>query len=163
MKRLLCLSVVLTGLMVVPSVSFARLGETEDNIVKRYGEPFEVMQQRPDRMWLLSPAEKVLKFKTRAFAVSVYIMDGRSAVEAYTFTKDLSGSTDPAVQAILRENVAGDAKWSEVPNPEEVDSSFKCLWVLEAGPDAASATISHNKPASMELKTKKFADARERK
>ena len=72
---------------------FAVLGETEAEILKRYGKPDHIGLP-PE---VLPPAEKILVFDKPGVLISVYMWRGRSATEMFSFS-DQSGENSPVAQ-----------------------------------------------------------------
>lgn len=129
---------------------FAVLGETEAEIVKRYGEPDQVALP-PD---VHPPAEKILAFLEPGVTITVYMWRGRSASEMYFF-EDARGEKSPVAQNLekaktlfLDANAAG-GKWV-AQRPEVMRPDMVFWWdrsdgkatasVPKASPDLLSVT-----------------------
>jgi hypothetical protein len=87
MRRIVCLSAFV--LLASSFTVFARLGETEKQIAARYGEPVETL---PDNKGV----DKVLKYKTKAYIITVSYLQGVS-VDEWLMKRGNTEDTDKIV------------------------------------------------------------------
>ena len=89
----------------------AAIGETKQELVKRFGTPDETLNGSEKTQ----PAEsRFTWFKQKGYqAVFVYIIDGRSAFEFYILEQDATGPNDPLLTTLL-EASAGGEEWKPV-------------------------------------------------
>jgi hypothetical protein len=101
--------------------AFAALGETEEEINKRYGAP--AVRRSEGRR--LAPAEEVLIWDTPHGLMSASFMGGKSHREVYLIKDGIAGMDDPAVAAILEANAAG-GEW-------QVNDGAKAAYNMKQG------------------------------
>jgi len=109
---------VLACLAVTGQTALAVLGETEAELVKRYGKPSAAVAKD-----VSAPAEKVLKFTTPAFDVSVFLLEGKSIREVHVLKQNITGEEDPAVARILQANADGE-RWLWISDLFFLPTSF---------------------------------------
>lgn len=142
----------LAWLAVTCQTALADLGETEAELVKRYGKPTEVVGRSPD----IAPAEKILRFKTRDFHVSVAMLKNRSAAEHYTFGQAISGPDDKRVDSVLKAHV-GDGPIMPAPDPSLIGEDYKYVWVIVRGKaGTSSAAVRKDNLNKLELQTNEY-------
>ncbi len=96
------------------TMTFARLGETEPELVKRFGAPVlreTHMVAFQGRTYVLGPA---LVFKTQDWRITCDLVDGRCARIHYTKVGDW---TDEQFETVRNANAQG-LKWRETSKPE---------------------------------------------
>lgn len=154
-KRLLCLSVVLTVLMAVPSVSFARLGETEDELIERFGQPVSDITAK-DQVGI---ADKILMFKKGDTVIHATIYKGQCVSEGYQFMDSngnevaINGAALEKADAALGANAAG-FRWQKHPNPSAINPDMLHAWNRTDG--AVAAIVWRNKPSILEINSMRF-------
>jgi len=115
------------------TAAWARLGETEDQLVQRYGKPF--LKQR--FAWCVKD-----NFNVQGFSIVVTLLNGISVGESYRIS---SGSlTDFEVVELLDANCQG-YSWDEVPAneiPKEIFHPVKQMWRRPNGSTAISTGTS---------------------
>lgn len=96
-------------LLVLPTLAFARLGETEPQLTARFGAPISRSAE------ITTGQGKILEFGTKFtyrqddWAIDCVIVDGRSVKESYRKSGEW---TDVQVIAVINGNSQG-AKWTE--------------------------------------------------
>ena len=151
---------VLVSLAFVSSAR-ADLGETEQQIKKRFGKPSRVVENQspnfPPRNQI-GPAEKIVEFTTRDFTAYVLLFNGKSAYEQFKFATDIVGPNDPRVKQILDRQAKGPG-WSLFPKPELIGEDVRFLWARfgdgEAA-DTATASVRKTIPNALTLTTHEF-------
>ncbi len=125
---------------------FARLGETEAELEKRYGKPWHKEDKPKDTR----PADKKLFFTKSGTIVQVAVFDGRSVIELYVF-KD-SDRKDVAVRdefekatALLDANAEGATWESKLPPGNHV------LMYWDRSDDAAYAAVFKSSPNVLQV------------
>lgn len=126
MHRILILAVV----WFVPVLAVARLGETEAELVNRFGEPklrskHHVTAQ--GKSWVLGP---VLFFKQDDWSIHCYMVEGRCMRISYAKPGDW---TETQIQQVLNSNSQG-VRWGEGSKPSTVQ--FKRSWKRNDGSTA---------------------------
>jgi hypothetical protein len=139
-----------------PSVSFGRLGETEEQLEKRYGRPF---YQTTDKANMPPGGEKRLNYLKDNISVYATLYRGRSVAEGYEF-KDNSGRPLPIegdaldkAEAIIEASSAGHT-WRRHPTPQLANPRILHAWERSDG--KASAIIWRNEPSILELSDTEF-------
>ena len=84
--------------------AFARIGETTEQIDKRYGQPLETKRDK----------EEIRRYSFRDFTVLVGVDRGISQCEVYQ-KKDNSRMTEAEIQGLLQAN-AGKSDWNYEPD-----------------------------------------------
>lgn len=137
----------------LPAPVFADLGENEEQLEKRFGKPYRVVDDRNKT----APAEKTLKYKTKEFTVFVALLNGKSAYEEYEFNEEIGGSEDPKVKAVLDRQAMG-GTWDVFPKPKLIGEDRKHCWArLGAGKaNMANAQVRTTSPKVLELQTHEF-------
>ena len=106
--KALVLTLILTAVLVLPAQ--ARLGETEDLLINRYGgEISNQWSNIGNGLWV-----KELIFKRTGFQIDVYLFNGFSAQENFTKLTQPAFSREEK-QTLLQANTQGH-KWAIVPN-----------------------------------------------
>lgn len=150
MAKKLCIGLCIAWLAMCPAgICWARLGETEAEILKRYGKPFET-DADPKK---IGPADKKLYFSKGDNLVMVVIFRGHSVIEAYSFL-DEDGKTVPVrdniekAEALLQANAQGE-EWVEHPAVHLVRDDLLAAW--ERSDDKAMAAVFLNRPQTLEV------------
>lgn len=94
------------------STAFAVLGETEAELIQRYGKPTVALSGKGQ-----PPAERVIAWKTPAghgIPLMVYLIGGRSARQVYLFDKAVEEPAADIVKQLLSANTESDG-WKIVP------------------------------------------------
>jgi hypothetical protein len=140
----------------LPGASFGRLGETEEQLERRYGRPF---YQTTDRANMPLGGEKRLNYLKDNITVHVTLSRGRSVSEGYEFkTNDrrpmpIDGDVLNTAEAILDANSEGH-EWSRHPAPQSVNPRILHVWQRSDG--EASAVVWKNEPSMLELSDNEF-------
>jgi hypothetical protein len=146
------LSAVLTTTLLVALAkpAFAVLGETEAELVRRYGKPDNVLVGDKD----LAPAEKVLAWSSPAnYEVIVFMIAGASVRELYTLKQIVKGKDNPVIKQLLNENnnkqawiAVGDEKLPEVNVFQEMkkEPTYKYFWYRKNGQSDDRAFVTEN-------------------
>lgn len=87
----------------VTATAWARLGETADQLVARYGQPLSEIDQKAEGS---NPALSFVSFQKNGFQINVTLSNGSSAAESF---KKLNGDplTIGEVRALLTDNSQG--------------------------------------------------------
>ena len=132
-------------LFLASSVCHARLGETEDQIVARYGKP-TATGKVVDRLQYDS-------FRHGGYEIQVAFLDGKSQSETYLPNPDNSGPLHRKiekfeVQILLDANALG-SKWTNTTNYAYTGDDFPngTIWELES--KAAKATYVYESLGSI--------------
>ena len=159
MKTHCCLPVVLLwlyGSLISPPLCFGRLGETEEELERRYGRPF---YQTTDRANMPPGGEKRLNYLKDNITVHVTLHRGRCVSEGYEFKDSqrrplpIENETLDTAEAILEASSQG-SEWSRHPAPETVNPGIKHVWQRADG--GASAVVWRNSPNMLELTDNEF-------
>lgn len=156
MTNWLCFSIAfLLGLMVAPSVSFARLGETEDELIKRFGRPVSTITDKDD----IGIADKQLMFKKGDTIIHATIYRGECVSEGYQFMDGdgeavpLKGPALEKAEAALGANAAG-FEWQKHPSPGAINPDMLHAWNRTDG--AVAAVVWRNRPETLEIQNMRF-------
>jgi hypothetical protein len=121
---------ILGALLVVVwgSVAWARVGESEAELTKRFGFPREV-----EGSLLFGLSDKDLIFHKGGIDILVCIKDGRSVSELYTFSslardEKIEGELLKQAAAIVELN-AGGHTWTKHPNPSRENPNILHFWM----------------------------------
>jgi len=138
--RSISLALCVGGMAISVAPAFAILGETEAELTKQYGKPYEVELDRNT----VAPFDKYLRFQANGYRVSVAFLNGKSAIEQYTYEKPLKDSADPRLQSLVRSTARG-GKIMPAPDPKLLGDDFKWVWVLlHSSGDATVAVREEN-------------------
>ena len=107
MKRLLCSCSVLA---VLPSATFARLGETEQQLVARFGAPTSRVIETMSAQGKVYEFGVKLRFRQDDWSIECAIVDGRSSREIY---QKVGEWTDEQMTTVLNSNSQG-ARWTDL-------------------------------------------------
>lgn len=117
------LSFVPIALFFMTATAQARLGETEQEMVDRFGKPMQrgehtVIAQ--GKSWVLGPT---VHFRQEDWQISADLVDGRCVRIAYSKRGDW---TEEQVQLVLGSNSQG-IKWTETskPNTKKIERSWR--------------------------------------
>jgi hypothetical protein len=154
MKRLLWLTLIVLWL---PAAALARLGETERELVARFGEPRNRTEE------ITSTQGKMVAFGTRLYfrqgdwSIQCVVIEGRCAKEVYSKPGDWK---EDQFQAILSSEAQG-AKWTDIS--ETSVKKLKRDWRRSDGATAlwqmgVDMTITH--PAFVRAKERAEAKAK---
>lgn len=157
-KRLLVLISFLSAVLIAPSVSFGRLGETEEELIKRFGRPVSEITDKKE----IGIADKELMFKKNDAIVRVTIYQGQCVSEGYQFM-DRAGNAVPLhgadlakADAALGANAAG-FEWQKHPAPHNINPDMLHAWNRTDG--AVAAVVWRNKPGMLEIQSMNFIQA----
>lgn len=129
----------------VTATAQARLGETADQLVARYGQPLKETDQKSEG---IKVASADVNFQKGGFQVSVTLVDGVSAAESF---KKISGAalSIGEVQTLLNANAGGHG-W-EAPRLVQGEK----IWLRD---DSATARLSQD-GVSLLIKSKDLISA----
>jgi hypothetical protein len=157
MKTLLCLmSLTAYGYLLAPPMCFGRLGETEEQLDRRYGRSF---YQTTDKSMMPPAGEKRLNYLKDDITVSVTLYQGRCVLEGYEFRDSnrrpapIEGDLLVRAEAILEASSQGH-EWHKHPAPQQVNPDFVHVWERSDG--NASAVVWRAKPNTLELTDMEF-------
>jgi len=94
------------------NTAFAVLGETEAQLIERYGQPTAAVDGKGQ-----PPAERVVVWRKTAghgIALMVFLIGGRSARQVYILTEAVEEPAADIVKQLLNENADGDS-WKIIP------------------------------------------------
>jgi len=149
--------------------AWAVLGETEAQLIRRYGEPDSVInvgKGKDDEG--LAPAEKLMGWgrANPDYQVIACLIDGRSEREIYTLKREVNDPDDRVVQGVLRLNENGD-EW--LPAPAGVVNSINNLRGMKRLPsgkylwrsrrDDSDAVILEDDPKKLEVSSQHWNKA----
>lgn len=140
----------------VPSVSFGRLGENEQELERRYGRPF---YQTTDKANIPPGGEKRLNYLRENITVHVTLSRGRSVAEGYEFKDNaqeplpIEGKVLQTAEAILEANSEGH-EWKRHPIPRSINPDILHVWQRSDG--GASAVVWEKEPNMLELSDTAF-------
>jgi hypothetical protein len=130
--RPVCLALVLA---MFPTLCWGRLGETEEQLNARYGEPtFESTKKGT----MPAPAEKHLEYLKDGVVISVALYQGRSVIENYAFKDEnrravsIDGDVVAKADAIVQVN-GGGFEWKRHPNPQAENREVLHAWHRKDG------------------------------
>jgi hypothetical protein len=142
--------------LISPAVCFGRLGETEEELERRYGRPFH---ETTDADSMPPGGEKKLAYLKDNITVHVTLFRGRSVSEGYEF-KDgdrnptpIEGEVLEKAIAILDANSQGH-EWDRHPSPARSNPNFFQVWNRTDG--NAVAIVWRNKSNMLELTDMEF-------
>jgi hypothetical protein len=150
MSSQFCVALCAVLLAICPAgACWARLGETEAEIIKRYGQPTGTDSDPKN----LGIAEKKLRFFKGDTHVVVLIFRGRSVMECYTF---LGEQVTPVpvrnnlakAEALLEASAQGE-EWVRHPAPHLVRDDVLESWERSDG--KAMAMVYLNRPETLEV------------
>lgn len=95
-------------ILLLPVVSFARLGETERQLADRFGEPTSRQIQKIIAQGKIIDLCPMLRFKQDDWSITCYLIDGRSSQENYSKQGEW---TDEQIELVLTTNAQG-AIWT---------------------------------------------------
>lgn len=110
MKNILLALAISTLLL---SSAFARLGETERQLVERFGDPVLRAQHNIITQGKILPLGPRLHFREGDWRIACDLIDGKCVRITYSKPGDW---TEDQVQLVLNNNAQG-AKWSEITKP----------------------------------------------
>jgi|SRR2546423_6488578 len=119
--------------------SWARLGESRDEVEARYGSPVRTIQSAPDRV-----TGRLYDFN--GFLITVMFLDGKSQLEEYA-KKDKTKLTEDDVEKLLQAN-SGGRTWQRTDKP----TSDVRTWQLINGDAGASL-----EPTKLSVATHEYA------
>lgn len=134
-----------------------RIGETEAEVRKRYGEP---LWERTEGEVVPVGADKFIYFEKNSIRVSVVLRRGKSVCEIYDF-RDANGEQEPItdetnmnkVEGILEANSQGH-KWKRHVAAHMVLKGSRHVW--ERTDDGAAAIVWSNEPSVIEVTDTKW-------
>lgn len=150
------LQVVAYSCLVFPAVCLARLGETEEQLERRYGRPF---YQTTDRANMPPGGEKRLNYLKDNITVHVTLHQGRSVSEGYEFNDSkrdplpIEGDVVDTAEAILEASSQGH-EWRRNPAPQRINPGILHVWQRSDG--NASAVVWRNKTNMLEVTDTEF-------
>lgn len=157
MKKLFCLlTLTACSHLLSPAACFGRLGETEEQLERRYGRPF---YQTTDKSMMPPAGEKRLNYLKDDITVNVTLYQGRSVSEGYEFKDSarrpvpIEGDSLDRAEAILEASSQGH-EWNRHPAPQRVNPGILHVWQRSDG--NASAVVWRNKPNMLEVSDSEF-------
>lgn len=157
MKKYFCLLVYLIcGISLWPANCFGRLGETEEQLAQRYGQPYFQSTKKDD---VPPGGEKTMIYVKDKIVIHVTLLRGRSASEGFRFNDangrpiPIEGDVMEKAEAILDANSNG-RKWQRHPAPQMVNKEILHGW--ERDDDAATAMVWRSNPNVLEVSTNEF-------
>lgn len=158
---------------VVGNPAFAVLGETEAELVERYGKPDAVSVGDED----LAPAEKVIGWSSPdGYDVVACLIDGRSVREIYVLEEAVQGPVDATVKRLLNENADGDS-WRVIPEEAmagvntlqaqlaelrgKTHPKWKYYYVQKRTQNQSRAFVLEDDPCHLEVHSEAWAKATE--
>ena len=133
MPKLICLlTYLICGIAISPEICFGRLGETEEQLQRRYGEPFYQTTKKDE---VTPGGEKELHYlkHKEGIVIRAILFQGRSVSEIYEFTGDkqrplpIEGDLIAKAEAIIEANSEGNA-WRRLPAPQLLNPDMLYLW-----------------------------------
>ena len=157
MQKYACiLTYLICGIAISPETCFGRLGETEEELQRRYGQPFYETTKKDE---VPPGGEKILSYLKDKITISVTLRQGRSVREVYEF-KDanrrplpIEGDLIEKVEAIIDANSDG-RTWRRHPAPQGTIPNALHLW--ERDDDNASAFVWKDEPSALEVSHRVF-------
>lgn len=155
-KHLHLLACVVYACLLSPAVCFGRLGETEDQLERRYGRPF---YQTTDKSMMPPAGEKRLNYLKDDITVNVTLYQGRSVSEGYEFQDSdrrplpIEGDVLDRAEAILEASSQGH-NWNRHPAPQKINPGILHVWQRSDG--NASAVVWRNNPNMLEVSDSEF-------
>ena len=148
MPKLICLlTYLICGIAISPEICFGRLGETEEQLQRRYGEPFYQTTKKDE---VIPGGEKELHYlkHEEGIVIRVTLFQGRSVGEGFEFENDgrplpIEGDLIEKAEAILDANSNG-RKWRrnhaiQIMNNEILDGwerddgkAFAIVWRIKS-------------------------------
>lgn len=127
--------------------AWARIGETEEELKKRFGEPYTVNTKD------ITVGDKQLFFVKDGIDVVATILNGRSVGEGYFFRKNgqpqpIEGDLLAKAAALVETNSHG-RTWLKHPAPEQENPKIKHCWIRSD--KNAVAVIWKSKPDVLEV------------
>lgn len=92
-------------LLAFQEVSFARIGETQEQVEARYGKSVMLVSNKP--------RERIFTYSSKGLNILVVYFDGKSSMETYKAEKGSSALSDVVIQALLEVN-SGGMTWAKV-------------------------------------------------
>ena len=161
-KHLYFLAYLICGIAISPEICFGRLGETEEQLQRRYGPPFWQSTKIED---VPPGGEKRLHYLKDKILIYVTLFQGRSVSEGFAF-EDAKGRPLPIegdliekVEAILDDNSDG-REWRRHPAPQVVNKEFLHGWERDDG--KAAALVWRNAPNILEVSDVEFEQESDR-
>lgn len=130
--------------------TWARIGETEEELKKRFGEPYHVNTKQ------IEVGDKQLFFTKGDIDVVATILNGRSVGEGYFFRlngqpRTIEGDLLAKAAALVETNSQGQT-WLKHPAPEQQNPEIKHCWIRSD--QNAAAVIWKSKPDVLEVTLK---------
>ena len=160
MTKAICwLGIIAAGLLAAPALSFAAVGETEAQLIKRFGQPVKTVADKKK----VAPGDKELRFKTKECEVAVVLLKNRSEAEWYFFDTKIAGPEDKRIKSILKdhERTRGKCEWTFFDEEQAKmlrRQNFKWMWICipETSDDGVNFAVRHDKPDAFEIKSNAF-------
>jgi hypothetical protein len=149
-KRLMCLALIWSGVALTPAVALARLGETEEELVARFGRSTSQVTDK-DKIGI---ADKELMFEKNGTIIHATIYNGVCVGEGYEFMDrngnelPLRGDALEKAEAALGANAAG-FRWQKHPDPSSINPEMMHAWNRTDG--QVSAVVWRNSPNILEI------------
>jgi hypothetical protein len=137
---------------------FARLGESEQELLERFGKPIAThLRQLPPGV------EKKVDFFKNGIGVSVCLHRGRSVCERYWIVdpksdkqgKPIDAGNIDTIRALVETN-AQDSQWQEIPNAD-VASGGKANYAWQRHDGRATAMVPSDMPDIVEVRDMTWA------
>lgn len=130
----------LVGAVVVSSLAHARLGETEADIVRRFGKPQSRSEESAFAEGLRIKLGPRLVFDSDGWRITSVLTEGRVSLQSYSKPGKW---TEEQIQAILAANSQG-AKWTEITKrPGSLARRWKRADGATAGWSAVGIELIH--------------------
>lgn len=100
-------------LLFVPAIAFARLGETEAELVARFGAAAHKGTESAITQGKILKFGTTLRFRQGDWSIESTIIDGRSCKENYQKSGEW---TEEQLTTVLNSNAQG-AKWTDISKP----------------------------------------------
>lgn len=98
---------------ILPAIAFARLGETEAELLKRFGPPAGRGKESTVAQGKILEFGPTLRFRQGDWSIACTLIDGRSCKENYQKSGEW---TEEQFATVLNSNAQG-AKWTDISKP----------------------------------------------
>jgi len=105
-------SALLFFVLIFPSVVFARLGESENELIVRFGKPVSKVKETTSAQGKFPEIGMILTFRQGDWSIQCSLTDGRCSKISYSKSGDWSNDQ---ILTVLNSNSQG-ARWSEISN-----------------------------------------------
>ncbi len=156
MQKYVCiLTYLICGIAISPEICFGRLGETEEELQRRYGQPFYQTTKKDE---VPPGGEKMLSYLKDKIVIHVTLFQGRSVSEGFEFENagrplPIEGDLIQKAEAILDANSSG-RNWRRQPAPQVLNNEILHGWERDDG--RAFAIVWRPNPNILEVSTVEF-------